>query len=335
MVDDSLLGRRVVLRRRVGSQHYADVLGELIDAGDPVRIRRENGDVITVAEAEIHRLKAIPPRPARSVSPLELAEISAAGWPAPDTDWLGRWLLRAADGWTGRANSALPLGDPGLPVADAVDFVRDWYARRDLPARFQVPMPRYGSAPESLRAHGSAPESLRDAESLDRALAQRGFSAISLTLVQTASLAAVSGPPLDGLPEVALDPRPSAEWLSGYHYRGGDSLPAVAMSILTGARRPIFASVRIDGDVAAIARAVVDSGWLGVTALEVAPAFRRRGLAVHVMRALVTWGAGLGARQSHLEVFESNSAALALYEKLGFGTHHGYHYRIEQPATPS
>ena len=40
---------------------------------------------------------------------------------------LGSWLLRADGGFTGRANSALPLGDPGLPLAGAVDEVEAWY----------------------------------------------------------------------------------------------------------------------------------------------------------------------------------------------------------------
>lgn len=35
---------------------------------------------------------------------------AARHWQAPDTEPLGEWLLRAAGGFTGRANSALPQG---------------------------------------------------------------------------------------------------------------------------------------------------------------------------------------------------------------------------------
>jgi N-acetylglutamate synthase len=63
----------------------------------------------------------------------ELEAVAAKGWRAPEEAPLGRWLLRAADGFTGRANSALAAKDPGMPLAEAAARVRRWYAARDLP----------------------------------------------------------------------------------------------------------------------------------------------------------------------------------------------------------
>ena len=40
----------------------------------------------------------------------ELEVIAAKGWRAPEEERLGGWLLRAAQGFTGRANSALEHG---------------------------------------------------------------------------------------------------------------------------------------------------------------------------------------------------------------------------------
>ncbi|HEX3814652.1 MAG TPA: GNAT family N-acetyltransferase [Mycobacteriales bacterium] len=307
-----VVGRRVVLRYRVGEADgrplYSDVLGELVGVDDPVRIRRENGEVVEVRRADVYRLSGIPPRPERRADPLELDEIAAAGWQAPDSEWLGRWWLRAAEGWTQRANSVLPLGDPGLPVEEAVRRARQWYAERGLPLRFQLALP------------GST--------ELDAELDQAGLEAVSATLMQTASISAFAGePPVT----VELADAPSDGWRAGYRSRGA-SLPAVAVSVLTNAARPVFASIVEDGVHVAIARAVVDSGWLGITAVEVAESHRRRGLAGAVMRALATWGARNGARQAYLQVTADNTPALAFYERLGFTTHHRYHYRIE-PAT--
>jgi len=42
-----------------------------------------------------------------AVSIGELEAIAAKGWRAPDEERLGGWLLRAAQGFTGRANGAL------------------------------------------------------------------------------------------------------------------------------------------------------------------------------------------------------------------------------------
>jgi len=77
----------------------------------------------------------------------DLERAAALHWQAPETEPLGEWRLRAAAGFTGRANSALPVGDPGLPLAEAVTTVEEWYRRRDL--RPMIVLPE-GAAPEPL-----------------------------------------------------------------------------------------------------------------------------------------------------------------------------------------
>ncbi len=64
---------------------------------------------------------------------IDLERMAAAHWRGTEEEWLGDWLLRAAEGFTGRANSALPLGDPGLPLDEALAAVTQWYRARGLP----------------------------------------------------------------------------------------------------------------------------------------------------------------------------------------------------------
>lgn len=66
--------------------------------------------------------------------------------------------------------------------------------------------------------------------------------------------------------------------------------------------------------------------WVGFRGIEVDPAHRRRGLGAAVMAALLEWGAERGATTAYLQVLGDNTAALALYERLGFSTHHAYRY---------
>src|SRR5207247_8673863 len=77
----------------------------------------------------------------------ELERAAALHWQAPETEPLGEWRVRAAAGSAGRASSALPLGDPGLPLPEAVTEVEEWYRRRDLRPMIVLPQ---GAAPEPL-----------------------------------------------------------------------------------------------------------------------------------------------------------------------------------------
>lgn len=318
---DELIGRRVVVRRRIkppagphqdNGVKYSDVLGTLIRADAALHVERANGEVVTVPGSEVHRVKAVPPARVRvlpsAIAPLALEEISALGWPAPANARLGRWLLRAADGYTRRANSVLPLGAAGLPVEAAIERAREWYAERRLPLRFQLPTP--------------------GTEALDEILEKQHFLRENLTFVHVAPVGAIlaSAPTRDDLPAVRLQNSPGAAWqqLQG-------NITPIAQAVLTGARLPIFATV-VEGDTTiAIGRAVVDFDWLGITALHVAPEYRRRGIAMHVMRALAAWGRSNGARNSYLQVEEANHGAIDLYERLGYVMHHEYHYRLDLP----
>jgi GNAT superfamily N-acetyltransferase len=96
-----------------------------------------------------------------------------------------------------------------------------------------------------------------------------------------------------------------------------------------------FFTLRRDGEVAAIARSVVSSGWVGVSAVEVKPEHRRQGLAGSVMRAVLTDAASRGAQDVYLQVSDDNGAALRLYGRLGFTTHHRYRYLTPQASSPA
>lgn len=88
-----------------------------------------------------------------------------------------------------------------------------------------------------------------------------------------------------------------------------------------------------DGDVVtvrlgekAVGIAAYGDDWVGFRSVEVAPEHRRQGFGVAVMAALLEWGAERGATTGYLQVLGDNAPALALYERLGFVTHHAYRY---------
>jgi hypothetical protein len=116
------VGSRVSLRFRLPSGQLTDVVGRL-EAWDGglLRVRRRDGSVTEVRADALVAGKVVPPGPTHlDVSERELEEIAALGWRALETARLGGWLLRASGGFTGRANSVLPLDDSGLPLESAI-----------------------------------------------------------------------------------------------------------------------------------------------------------------------------------------------------------------------
>ncbi len=315
------VGERVMVRYALspdpdgpaGGPRLSDAVGDLLSWDHAtLRIGTRSG-LVDVPEQAMVAGKRVPPAMLRAASDVSVAEVqrmSALSWQALETERVGGWRLRAGNGFTGRANSVLPLGDPGLPLDRALARVEAWYVERGLRPRFQLPQP--------------------DTEALSMDLAARGWQLGDSADVMVGDVGAALealGVPDDELPDVEITDVPSPAWLASYHYRGG-ALPQSGYAVLTHHTNAGFASIVVDGETVAIARAAIDGRWLGFSAVEVAEPERRRGLARHIMGGLLRWGRDGGARYAHLQVDLHNTAARSLYAGMGFGYHHRYDYRL-------
>ncbi|HEX3513802.1 MAG TPA: GNAT family N-acetyltransferase [Trebonia sp.] len=244
---------------------------------------------------------------------IDLERMAAAHWRGTEEEWLGGWLLRAAEGFTGRANSVLPLGDPGMPLDEALAAVTQWYRARGLPPMIVVPTQLDSPA-----------------QALDQHLSERMWlTRPGPAFVMQADLPL--GIHLDGLPvghEVKASPEPDDAWAAMYHYRGQDHLPAVGRKVLTSAPEQSFVSIRDGDEVVAIARLSIADGWAGITAVEVHAGRRRQGLGVAVTAAACLEAEQRDLARVFLQVEVDNAPARALYKRLGFRDSHCYHYRI-------
>jgi ribosomal protein S18 acetylase RimI-like enzyme len=108
--------------------------------------------------------------------------------------------------------------------------------------------------------------------------------------------------------------------------RAGYGARAVARRILTTGPA-LYASGRDERGAMAVGRLALVGQWGGIYCLTVRPDARRRGYAMAVLRTLLEHAAGRGVRQVWLQVVADNTAARALYERLGFIECSGYHYR--------
>ncbi|MFD7386696.1 GNAT family N-acetyltransferase [Streptomyces anulatus] len=319
------VGKRVSVRRRTDNggpgAEFTDVVGVLTSWNNGVlSITRKSGESVHIVESSVAAGKVVPAAPARRRGPAasfgELAAVTARAWQPVESEALGDWRLRAAGGFTRRANSALPLGDPGLPVGEALGRVRDWYEERGLPAYVQT----------ATGAEGTQ-------ELLCAELERHGWRREVSAEVRIAALAPVGDLEAD-VRAVRLTREPDAAWLARYQrfstpgphvLRVLGSGPSVWFATVPGATGDA-ADAGPDAPPAAIGRCVVDGRWAGFMAVEVAPEHRRRGLATTVMAALARRALDEGASAAWLQVEEDNEGARALYDGMGFAAHHRYHH---------
>ena len=235
-------------------------------------------------------------------------------WPAEILDELDGWKLRWHRMSSRRVNSVWPNEWGGeIPLAVKLEKVEYFYTLRGQPARFQI-------CPAALPS------------GLDEVLEARGYTVDALTAVQTASVKKVLKQAYKGGlgVEVKVFERLEEEWVAAYclvQEAGVKNVPARKEALGRVSVPGVYVLVRVNDDVAAVGRGVLERGWLGVFGMTTGNEFRRRGLATLVLGALAGWGQAHGAAKMYLQVMENNAGAKALYAKVGFETLYQYHYR--------
>jgi GNAT superfamily N-acetyltransferase len=234
-----------------------------------------------------------------------LDALSAEAWRPLEWEEADGWVLRAAGGFSLRANSVWPRETLGArPLAERIDRAEAFYAARGLPVRFQISP---ASQPPALEASLSA----------------RSYAVHTPTDVMVAPIR--YGPTALG---VELSEAPTHDWRRVMLDSAADIADARGrLAIVDAIRLPRrHALVRGQGEPVAIGLGVLSHRWLGVFAMRTHPSFRRRGLAREIVRALLAWAYGEGARDAYLQVETDNPAAIALYRGLGFVRLYGYRY---------
>ncbi|KQY39264.1 MULTISPECIES: N-acetylglutamate synthase, CG3035 family [Nocardia] len=317
MTTDIPLGRRVVMRYQLPAgypQPLTDVIGELVSL-EPPAVRTADGELVSVSADRVVALKALGPRPIRTKEIRSLETAAAMAWPGSAHLWIDGWLVRAGNGYTGRANSAVPLGESGVPAVLSIDTmhkIADWYTSQGLPLLLQLP-DRLAPVPPTWNTWSET--------------VVLGLDIANFVLPQGPSMVRITDEPEDG-------------WLRTHRYRGEIPLDpavrepdrAVLTSVLDGTLG--FASLGLPEPLA-IGRGAVTTApdgrrWVGLTCVAVATAHRRNGLGALLCAELIRWGAEQGASHAYVQVEVGNSGALALYRELGFIEHHAYRYAAPQ-----
>ncbi|MTE00433.1 GNAT family N-acetyltransferase [Paracoccus sp. YIM 132242] len=220
-------------------------------------------------------------------------------WPAAEYADAGGFRVGRGLGAGGRVSSARTVGAWVPEDIAAVEGVhRAWN---------QQPMFRVLDADTALVA----------------ALTAAGYRRDTPTAIMQAPVSALTGQPIPRLASFAIWPPLAIQrdiWSAG-------SITPARQAVMDRVRGPKIAILgRLDDRAAGAAFAAIHGKVAMVHAVEVLPAFRRRGLAGWMMRQAAFWAQDQGATRIGLAVSRANAGARAAYDRLGFVEAAGYAY---------
>ena len=236
-----------------------------------------------------------------------IEECAFRALPAAYSEYRDGWQIRVSGGGPKRANCVTPLAAASRSWTEQHEYCRKLFAQWHTPLTFRV---------------------LDHADNLllDQQLAANGFAVLDASLVMTLDLRHLELPERTSV--LAL---PAEAWFAAMLELDEVSMARKQRHIellrqLPGA--PLFGAVSADTGVAAIALAVVDEDLVGLFDVCCAAEQRRRGHARRLLEAMLLYARRRGARMAYLQVFDRNSAAIALYQSLGFRCAYRYWDRI-------
>lgn len=234
---------------------------------------------------------------------LEFAAFSA--WPSQYCEDVQGWLLRMDRGYTKQANSANATAQSHALSDHDIEFVEQRFRDAGLLPIFRL-------------------TSFADIKDTDLVLASRGYQSCDASLVMTRSLDGCNG----AEPVCVSD---AATWLHAFREasgKGGDD-QALHLEILRRIATPCAWAVHSEAEPGLnCGLGVLVDDKLGLFDIATRADHQRRGLASQLCEALLAWGANRGARTAFLQVVAANTAAIRLYQQLGFEIAYRYWYRV-------
>jgi ribosomal protein S18 acetylase RimI-like enzyme len=238
-----------------------------------------------------------------------LEEATYRAWAALETERYDGWVLRFANGYTGRANSVNPIYPSTLNVDEKIAYCDQWYGERGIKPQFRL-------------------NPAMQPPNLDEVLAEKGCERFSDSQVMAVALDQAKLP--KDSQAVTIEHEPSQAWLNNFcrlhptHAAHIDTMQAIFKQIQP---TTYFATVLENGEAVAMGLAVHDDTHVGLFDIITREDHRGRGLGKRLVGALLARAKDEGAKIGYLQVAAQNIPALKLYTGIGFQLAYAYWYR--------
>jgi N-acetylglutamate synthase len=226
-------------------------------------------------------------------------------WPAVETLIMDGWVIRLANGYTGRANSASPLAIGAGLTAELIDEIERVYAQASLPSCVRVT---------------PVCDPTVEAQLLARGYRVKDRSRIMLLDLQAYRDRAPE-------PRVTIERKPSQRWLSGVaahqvpEKRNVDHLNQIVSRMRVPAG---FATLTVDGGDVGFGLCAIDRGYAEIGSIILDAKQRGKGLGRATVDALLVFAARESTHHAFLQVDATNAVAISLYASQGFEDIGGY-----------
>ena len=284
----SHVGKRLSVRIQSEEGHTEDVVGILLPNG---QLETKSGLKSFDTSKVVAWRVVLTPRGTGTPASQRVLDIELASselWSGPEHLQTTRWLLRAADGYTRRANSMVPCAPPWESTVwnensldDDIAEADRFYQSRSLPTIISLPLPLFDGLASSLYERGW------------KVITENTFS------------------------EIQSATTPSARWITAHGRELGSQGEQVLLS-----GNPLFLSYSKSEEVVGIARVGFAQSWSALGAVRVNSDFRRQGIARALAECAINSANERGYPFMFLQVDCDNHPAIELYKSLGFTEHH-------------
>jgi RimJ/RimL family protein N-acetyltransferase len=256
---------------------------------------------------------------------VNVMEIEVAGryaWPALEEQELSFGVLRFSRGTDRRSNSLSIYPHAEFEIGKLIDATEQFFAERDAASIVRLVQP-----------DGVALDSIAE---LDSALELRGYEkqAPSLTMLLDLAGAVETKANSENGSVENLD---AALWLQAWYALTNRDMGKIDVhkTLFEKSDLPHRFLLRqgLDGAPMSSGTAVYANQAMGLFGISIAIAQREKGHALDIVNSLLYWGSVQGAKFAYLQVEEANTAAVNLYQKLGFKKSYIYWYRVGEHTT--